>query len=392
MEESAKASNQSIWQIAKMYTNLFLEDLSRLNITLPSKFVYATHHIEDMIDFIKKIEKDHCYQLESGLYFDTTTIDNHGHLARSLLTNEEGFSRLTENIKGKRNFKDFAVWRTSQTEDKQMLWDSPWGKGVPGWHIECSAMSLKYLGNQFDIHTGGIDHREIHHCNEIAQNQAFTKSNNTGANFWLHNNFLVNKEGKMSKSNSSGIMTLRELMKLGIHPLAYRLFCLSCHYRSELDFSIEQVVASLTRLKRLKRGYDKVFAPLSATHTKLSSKTTRYFSEVLEALRDDLNYPKALVSFEQAIFDVNLDNAEKKFLIEEIGAVFGLKLGEISLKDLRITPFGKDDVMVEHMLETRRKAREAKNYALADEIRKELENYGVELMDGDSLCWDWKII
>ena len=199
MEAAARAQAKSIWDVAAHYTAAFKANIADLNIREPSRWSVATDHIGEMIDFAKKIAPEHCYELDTGLYFDSTTVPDYGKLAGSQDDTREG---RIEAVEGKRHPQDFAIWRKSPPgEQRQMEWDSPWGKGAPGWHLECSVMSLKYLGAPFDIHTGGIDHREIHHPNEIAQNQAFCgcpeNAGFTGAHFWMHNNFLVDRGAKM---------------------------------------------------------------------------------------------------------------------------------------------------------------------------------------------------
>uniref|UniRef100_UPI001575493E cysteine--tRNA ligase n=1 Tax=Sphingomonas bacterium TaxID=1895847 RepID=UPI001575493E len=248
MEAAARVSGQDIWAIARHYTDAFKQDLRDLNVVEPSRFPLATDHVEAMIAFARGIEARHCYRVESGLYFDTNTVPDYGRLARS--ADDRGESRI-DPVAGKRHPQDFAIWRASGPgERRQMEWDSPWGRGAPGWHLECSVMSRRYLGARFDIHTGGIDHREIHHPNEIAQNQACGGTPDTGANFWMHNNFLVDRTGKMAKS-SGGFLTLRTVVERGFHPLAFRLLCLQAHYRSELEFGWDGLAAAATRLKRL---------------------------------------------------------------------------------------------------------------------------------------------
>jgi cysteinyl-tRNA synthetase len=222
MAVAAAREAKTIWDVAKFYTEAFMNDVAALNIRAPSRWSVATDHVQEMIAFAERIELKHCYELETGLYFDSSTVPDYGRLAGH--GDGPQASRITE-VDGKRHSSDFAIWRKSPSgEQRQMEWESPWGKGVPGWHLECSVMSLKYLGNQFDIHTGGIDHRQIHHPNEIAQNQAYTCTSATGANWWMHNNFLVTREGKMSKS-SGEFATLQSVVDKGVHPLAYRLMC-----------------------------------------------------------------------------------------------------------------------------------------------------------------------
>src|SRR3569623_1839295 len=219
MELAAAGLGKDIWEVAAFYTAAFKANLRDLNIIDPTIWSVATDHIAEMITFAEKIADAHCYEIESGLYFDVTTVPDYGRLARSV--SDEGESRI-DPVSGKRNPADFAIWRRSPPgEQRQMEWDSPWGRGAPGWHLECSVMSLKYLGAPFDIHTGGIDNREIHHNNEIAQHQAYCDCSDTGARWWMHNNFLVERAGKMSKS-SGDFRTLQKLVDAGVHPLAYR--------------------------------------------------------------------------------------------------------------------------------------------------------------------------
>ncbi|NBR32427.1 MAG: cysteine--tRNA ligase, partial [Sphingomonadaceae bacterium] len=254
MEKAAAQQGKSAWDIAKFYTDAYWTDIDRLNIRQPYQWSIATDYVPRMIDFAKSIADKHCYELPSGLYFDTSTVADYGRLARA--ATEDGEGRI-ESVEGKRHQADFAIWRkTPEGETRQMEWDSPWGRGAPGWHLECSVMSEALLGLPFDIHTGGIDHREIHHPNEIAQNQAFTQcgslscAENSGARFWMHNNFLIDRGGKMSKSTGD-FLRLQVLVDRGFHPLAYRLLCLQAHYRSELEFNFDNLAAAATRLKRL---------------------------------------------------------------------------------------------------------------------------------------------
>src|ERR1700712_2979819 len=200
MEMAAAKAGTTIWDVAARYTALFKGDLKALGILDPALWSVATDHIQDMIAFARVLqEQGAAYELDGGLYFDVTKVPDYGRLARTASDGPE-VARI-EAVEGKRHPADFAIWRTSTPgESRQMEWLSPWGPGAPGWHLECSVMSLKYLGEQFDIHTGGIDHREIHHCKELGQNQAFTGTGASGANFWMHNNFLVDRGGKMSKS------------------------------------------------------------------------------------------------------------------------------------------------------------------------------------------------
>ncbi|MFT3968335.1 MAG: cysteine--tRNA ligase, partial [Sphingobium sp.] len=220
MEAAARAQAKSIWDIAAHYTAAFKANIADLNIIDPSEWTVATDYVPQMIEFAKTIAARHCYEIESGLYFDSTTVPDYGALAGG--RDDAAHARI-EAVEGKRHPSDFAIWRKSPPgEQRQMEWDSPWGRGAPGWHLECSVMSFDRLGHPFDIHTGGIDHREIHHPNEIAQNQAYCgcahdlPAGFTGARWWMHNNFLVDRSGKMSKSKG-GFTTLFSLKDAGVH-------------------------------------------------------------------------------------------------------------------------------------------------------------------------------
>ena len=408
MEKMAAQKAQSIWDIAKHYTEAYWADIDALGIRQPAKWSVATDYVPEMIEFAKGIADKHCYELESGLYFDTSTVADYGRLARSASDEEaEQVSRIGD-VEGKRNAADFAIWRkTPAGETRQMEWDSPWGKGAPGWHLECSVMGEKLLGFPFDIHTGGIDHREIHHPNEIAQNQAFAQANhgaccgmdgggltnatNSGANIWMHNNFLVERSGKMSKS-SGEFLRLQLLIDKGFHPLAYRLMCLQAHYRSELEFSWEGLEAALTRLKRMvmaaARLADVDPNPV-AEHPKFASPLSKFD----EAMADDLNTPIALTALEDALAVKKVDAGIKRAVIESMDAVLGLNLFGLTREDLRIRPAGAKitDAEIEDALARRKAARADKDFATSDAIRDELAAKGVDVMDGDPLGWEWKL-
>ncbi|WP_380778657.1 cysteine--tRNA ligase [Sphingomonas sp. R86520] len=387
MEKAAAVQGRSIWEIAAYYTDVFKRDVARLNIVPPARWAVATDHIAEMIAFAEKIAPEHCYVLENGLYFDVTTVPDYGRLARA--GNDDVESRI-EPVAGKRNPQDFAIWRTSAPgENRQMEWDSPWGRGAPGWHLECSVMSKHYLGAHFDIHTGGIDHREIHHPNEIAQNQAHCDCADTGATVWMHNNFLVERAGKMSKSTGQ-FTTMQTIVDRGFHPLAYRLMCLQAQYRSELEFSWENLAAAAIRLKRMVQAVETLRArepggPSGSAHA--------YADRLEEAVSDDLATPRALPILDELLADKRVAPADRVAALDDFDAVLGLELATISREDLRIRPIsatiGED--MIAARLKDRRDARAAKDFKRSDAIRDELAASGVEVMDGDSLGWDWKI-
>ncbi|THD37186.1 MAG: cysteine--tRNA ligase [Sphingomonas sp.] len=388
MEKAAAREAKSIWDIAKHYTDTFKADVARLNIEPPAEWTVATDHIPQMIEFAKKIEAD-CYEIEGGLYFDTSTVPNYGALARA--ATDEGESRI-DPVSGKRHPQDFAIWRKSPPgEQRQMEWDSPWGKGAPGWHLECSVMSLQHLGHPFDIHTGGIDHREIHHPNEIAQNQAFCGCSDTGARIWMHNNFLVERGGKMSKSTGE-FRTLQTLVDAGVHPLAYRLMCLQAHYRSELEFSEENLLAALTRLKRMVHLVTALPGMNAADFADDPDAVPHFRGLLDEAVSDDLNTPKALSHLTGMLAHIPTSPADKLRLLEDYDAVLGLDLLTLTREDLRVRPTTATltEADIEARLTERKEARAAKDFARSDAIRDELTAAGVEVMDGDPLGWDWR--
>lgn len=388
LEKAAAEKAQSIWDIARHYTEAYWQDINALNIRQPAHWSIATDYVPQMIEFAKAIADKHCYELDSGLYFDTTTVADYGRLARH--STDEGESRI-DPVDGKRHPADFAIWRkTPPGEKRQMEWDSPWGRGAPGWHLECSVMSEALLGFPFDIHTGGIDHREIHHPNEIAQNQAHSCSDASGARIWMHNNFLVERSGKMSKS-AGEFLRLQLLIDKGYHPLAYRLMCLQAHYRSELEFSWEGLGAAFTRLKRL------VMAAAPVRETRAADVSDRRLADLLAkfdaAISDDLNTPIALTLLEEAAAMKKVDAGQKRATLAAMDAVLGLDLLTLSREDLRLRPktvtIGEEEI--EARLARRKAARAAKDFATSDALRDELNAAGVEVMDGDPLGWDWRL-
>jgi len=424
MEKMAREKAQSIWDIAQHYTDAFKADVEALNIREPARWSVATDYVPAMIEFAKSIADKHCYELDSGLYFDVSTVDDYGRLARAATEESanEQEGRI-EAVAGKRNAADFAIWRkTPDGETRQMEWDSPWGPGAPGWHLECSVMSKELLGFPFDIHTGGIDHREIHHANEIAQNQAIEGygagcggldcAEHSGANIWMHNNFLIDRAGKMSKS-SGEFLRIQLLIDKGFHPLAYRMMCLQAHYRSELEFSWDNLAAAFTRLKRLVMGAENIKAriehadiasitgpdgslaspsQLQLIASDVAPKLEPMLGKFSAAILDDLGTPLALTALEEVIAAKKVDPAAKLKLIAALGSVLGLDLLGLSREDLCIRPKAATltEEEIEAQLAARKQARADKDFATSDRIRDELTAKGVEIMDGDPLGWDWK--
>jgi cysteinyl-tRNA synthetase len=393
LEKAARDRAESIWDIAEHYKQAYWADVEALNIRQPAQWTVATDYVPQMIEFARGIADRHCYELDSGLYFDVSTVADYGRLARS--ATEEGEGRI-DAVDGKRHPADFAIWRrTPPGETRQMEWDSPWGRGAPGWHLECSVMSGAVLGFPFDIHTGGIDHREIHHPNEIAQNQAHCCAGgldvpaNSGAKLWMHNNFLIERSGKMSKS-SGEFLRLQLLIDKGYHPLAYRLMCLQAHYRSELEFSWDGLGAALTRLKRLVMAVSALEGERAAVAGPRLKPLLERFDE---ALSDDLNTPVALTVLEEAIAMKKVEAGEKLGAIAAMDSVLGLNLLTLPRADLRLRPKAAriTEAEIETALASRKQARAAKDFARSDALRDELAAKGVEVMDGDPLGWEWRL-
>jgi cysteinyl-tRNA synthetase len=391
LEKASAREGRSAHEIARFYTEAFWHDLKGLNIASPTRWVFATEHVADMIAFAQKIALAHCYLLNSGLYFDTSTVPDYGSLARSVTHTGEA---QIEEIPGKRNPADFAVWRRSQPRDaRQMEWDSPWGRGAPGWHLECSVMSIKYLGEYFDIHTGGIDHREIHHPNEIAQNQAYTSSGHSGATIWMHNNFLIDRSDKLSKS-TGGALLLGDLIARGYHPMAFRMMCLQAHYRSPLEFSFAALAAALSRLKRIVMAIEELRREAKGTlPVAVRAAENKLLERFHDQIADDLMSPRAIPILEETLARDDIRPQARLRIVHRMDEALGLQLCDLSRADLRIRPIDAKllETEVEARLEARRVARANKNYAEADRIRDDLNKNDVVIMDGDPLAWEWHV-
>lgn len=363
MEAGSRRTGESAWNIAEKYTLAFKQDLHSLNMLQPHIWCKATDHIAEQISFISCIEqKGFCYTTSDGIYFDTSKQDDYGYLSRLNRDGLEAGKRV--DIGEKRNSTDFALWKFSPKDSqRQMEWESPWGRGFPGWHIECSAMSAKYLEPWFDIHCGGEDHIAIHHSNEIAQNQACHGTRL--ANFWMHGYFLQIDQGKMSKS-SGDFLRLQSLVDLGIDPLAYRWLCLSAHYRSQLNFNWEALKAAQTALQRLRELY---FAMPEA------GNIDQDFAEKFKAeVNQDLNLPKAVAVMWEMLKSA-LPDAEKKATLNYFDRVLGLDLKQWQPKQTEISE------EVTALVEQRKLSRLNKNWAESDRLRDEIKRLGYELED-----------
>lgn len=398
MLKTAKERGQSVLEIADFYTKAFFNDIDRLNIKRPTTVCKATEHVEEMIALIKRIEENgHTYMAGGNLYFDVSTFPKYGELANLNLDDLKAGARIDVD-ENKRNPYDFVLWFTkSKFENQALTWDSPWGRGYPGWHIECSAMSMKYLGESFDIHTGGIDHIPIHHTNEIAQSEGATGKK--WVNYWLHNEFLViaktkdgEEGGKMSKS-SGNFLTLQTLVDKGYDPLDYRFFLLGAHYRSQVAFSFDAMDSAKNARKALVSRVAKVLAEdkdFTYTETEILSKNdwseaaSKVIAAFIKAMEDDLSTPKALSELQVAIKNPEIQASEKLALIAKLDCVLGLDLIAKAKENLAApaeTGNANSDPEIDALVVERNEAKKAKNWARADEIRNILKEKGIVLVD-----------
>jgi cysteinyl-tRNA synthetase len=381
MLKGAREQRKSVWEIAELYKEAFFNDLEALNITMPDITCRATEHIQDMIELIRRIETaGFTYQAGGNLYFDVAKAPDYGRLTHQSREDLKAGARIAVDP-NKRNPHDFVLWFTrSKFEHQSMLWDSPWGRGYPGWHIECSAMSMKYLGEQFDIHCGGIDHIPVHHTNEIAQSEAATNKK-PWVKYWLHGEFLVLAKEKMAKS-AGNFLTLSSLREGGYDPLDYRYFCLGAHYRSPLQFSFEALDAArsgrlnlVERILRLKED-----APAVEPATALRGKAEALLRSFRGDMANDLNAPKALGSFWELIKDEQVAAQQKLGALLEMDRVLGLGIASIEAEELD----PEFEAEVQALVDEREKARRDKDYVRADEIRKQLRQKQVILEDTPS--------
>ncbi len=364
MEKGSRRTGKTAWEIAEFYTAEFRKDLARLNILEPTIWCRATDHITEQIDFIRCIEeKGYTYRTSDGIYFDTEKLPSYGYLGRLDIEGLQAGARI--DMGEKHNPTDFALWKFSPPdEQRQMEWQSPWGTGFPGWHIECSAMSAKYLGPYFDIHCGGEDHITVHHTNEIAQTEACYGTRL--ANFWLHGYFLqVDESARMSKS-SGDFLRVETLVEKGYDPLAYRLFCLSASYRQKLNFSWEGLDAAAKSLDRLRAISYELGEP--------GAVDEGYVERFTEMINDDLNLPRA-VALTWELVRADLPAAVRKATLLKFDQVLGLRLAEWQPK------VEEAPAEVLDLLAQRQQARAEKRWKDADALRDEITARGWELMD-----------
>jgi cysteinyl-tRNA synthetase len=390
LELAARREHRSIWEIAEHYTETFKTDLARLRVVQPDLWPKATDHIPQMIAFAEALDRaGWCYTLPSGLYFDTSRDDDYGKLARLDVEGQLEGARV-EAVDGKRTPSDFAVWRTADPDQqRQMAWDSPWGRGAPGWHLECSVMSIEHLGHHFDIHTGGVDHIPIHHTNEIAQSEAYLDDGEAWVPWWLHGEFINLKGTKISKSTGGGVL-VDDLIERGYHPLVYRYLLLQAHYRSPTGFSWEALDSARTGLRRL---LERCAAARTAPAAMASDAARAHLGAFDAAVSDDLNTAKALAVVAAASRDNTLSDADLRALINEFDAVLAIGLTDLSAADLDLKRVDIDvpDVDIDALIAERNSARLARDFARSDDLRHQLAQLGViveDHADGTS-SWRW---
>ncbi len=371
MAKAAREQKKTPWEIAAYYTDVFFKDIAALNIGKPEVIAKATEHIPEMIAFVKALqEKGFAYEISDGIYFDIGQFPSYGKLSGQVLDEKEAGARVEENSE-KRHPADFALWKKAD-KNHIMQWDSPWGMGFPGWHIECSAMSKKYLGEVFDIHTGGIDAVPVHHENEIAQNEACAGKKTV--NYWMHGEFMMVDGGKMSKSLGN-VYTIAQLREKGYDPLDFRFFCLNAHYRKKLNFTFEGMTAA-------KISRERIMATLYQ-HKISDAKTEQgvldnYKSKFLEAIDDDLNIPLAL----GVLFNMLKEPKSKDIylLALDFDKVFGLDFDKVTAPAVTEQKIDAPQEVLD-LIEKRKEAKKAKDFALADSIRSQIVELGYEIKD-----------
>ncbi len=367
MLKSAREMQKSPYEIAAYYTKLFMEDLAKLNVETPEVICKATDHITDMIKYVQKLlEKGYAYETSTAIYFDVSKLDEYGILSGIKLEDQKAGARVDVDAE-KRNPYDFALWIKAKP-NHIMKWESPWGLSYPGWHIECSAMGQKYLGEQFDIHTGGIDLIPTHHENEIAQSKG--ACGKIPARFWIHGEYLLINGGKMSKSLNN-VYLLKDIIEKGYDPLTYRLFTYSSSYRTKLNFTWEAIDASQKALDKLRAGYQK---HLSGNESVSDEEIVAYEEAFHKAINDDLNMPLAM----SVVWDVVKNTKKSKKLAElldKFDTVLALSLDKKSENQEKIP----DEVL--KLAKERLKARQEKNWAESDRLRNEILALGYSIKD-----------
>ena len=371
MLKSAREEHKTPLEIAEHYTKLFFNDLKSLNIETPEIICKATDHIQDMLVYVESlVEKGYAYETSTAIYFDISKLDKYPILSSLNLEEQKAGARV-EVDKEKRSPYDFALW-IKAPENHLMKWDSPWGPSYPGWHIECSAMGQKYLGEQFDIHTGGIDLIPTHHENEIAQSKG--KCGKIPARYWLHGEYLLIDGGKMSKSLGN-VYLIKDIKEKGYDPLVYKLFCYSCHYRNKLNFTWEGMDSTAKSLERLRKAYQSHLQGTDLLNEEDKKKLIEIEEKFHKAINDDMNMPLALsYVWEAAKFEKKAKEVAK--FLEKFDTVLGIKIDEVPNEVEQEIP---EEVL--NLVEERKIARENKDWAKSDELRDRIREKGYVVKD-----------
>jgi len=382
LEKGAKKYQLTVWDLAKKFEKFFFSSLEKINIKKQDVVERVTDCIQEQINLVKKLEeKGFTYEISGdGIYFDTSKLADYGKLARLDIKNLKAGVRVA--VAGKKNITDFALWKYERPgENRQMVWSSPWSeKGFPGWHIECSVISMKNLGEQIDIHTGGIDHIPVHHTNEIAQSEAAT-GKKPFVRYWVHHNFLRVENEKMSKSLGN-FYTIEDITKKGFSPQALRLLFLSAHYRSELNFTCEALAAAQKAWERLiKQIQNPKFKVKNKQDNDNSVQAQSYKKRFFDDINNDLKTPEALAVMWQVLADKKLKDDKKLSLLLEFDEVLGLGL-EKEIKKEEKRPKRKNlPAELEELLKKREKARKAEDWQQSDKLRTEVEKLGFMIED-----------
>ena len=372
MQKAAREQKKTPWEIAEYYTEVFYKDLASLNINKPEIIAKATEHIPEMIDFVQKLqEKGFAYEISDGIYFDIARFPSYGKLSGQTVDEKEAGARIEENSE-KRHPADFALWKKAD-KNHIMQWASPWGQGFPGWHIECSAMSKKYLGDVFDLHTGGIDAVPVHHENEIAQNEALAGKQTV--NYWMHGEFMMVDGGKMSKSLGN-VYTIAQLNEKGYDALDFRFFCLNAHYRKKLNFTFDGLTAAKVSRERILNMLAQHKAAISVQTDK--QVLDSYKNQFSEAINDDINIPLALgILFNMLKETKSIDIFN---LAVDFDKVFGLGFDKVTVKKQEEA---SEEIPEEvaNLIEQRKQAKKNRDFALADSIRAQIAELGFSILD-----------
>ncbi|MCC3868342.1 cysteine--tRNA ligase [Terrisporobacter mayombei] len=388
MEMGAKRENKSVLDIARFYEGEFLKDLQFLNIQVANHIPRATDHVKEMIELIEKLEKrGYTYIANNNVYFSIDKFEDYNKLANLSLEEMNAGNRVEVDIY-KKNPLDFVLWFTNSKYENHILqWDSPWGVGFPGWHVECSAMAIKYLGEYMDIHCGGIDHIPVHHTNEIAQSEGTL--GHKWVNYWLHGEFLILDKGKMSKSSGSFI-TLNNLIENNVDPLVYRYYVLQSKYRKPLVFSYDRLKDASNSFEILKNKVRLINENINDEMLTNANIIEEYKNRFLKYINDDLNIANGFTLLHEVIKSEKLNNKDKKMIIDDFDKVFGLKLNEISDDKEKLN---KDFVnKINLLIAEREAARKNKDYKKSDEIRDYLFENNIEIMDNkDETTWKLRI-